>query len=194
VVYDVGANIGYVSLLLARAVGPGGRVLAFEALPANLDRLKANLALNPEAPVTPLGLAVVDASRPVEFLTHASGAMGKAAGSAGRRDEAYGAPLRVEGVSLDEFIYTQLNPLPQAVKVDIEGGEVLALPGMRRLLREGRPLVFLELHGPEAARAAWDEFTAAGYALFRMTDGERIGSFEAMEWKAYVVGRGNASE
>jgi FkbM family methyltransferase len=189
VAYDVGANIGYVSLLLARAVGPQGRVFAFEALPANLDRIRANLALNPQAAVAPLGMAVIDGNRPVEFLTHASGAMGKAAGSAGRKDETYGAAIQVPGISLDEFIYTQLNPLPQVVKIDIEGGEVLALPGMRRLLRGGRPLVFLELHGPEAARAAWDELTAAGYHLSRMDNGAHILSFETLDWKAYVVAK-----
>ncbi len=189
VVYDVGANIGYVSLLLARAVGPQGRVFSFEALPANLERIRANLALNPQAMVSAIGMAVIDGDRPVEFLTHASGAMGKAAGSAGRKDETYGATIQVPGISLDEFIYTQSNPLPQVVKIDIEGGEVLALPGMRRLLREARPLIFLELHGPEAARAAWDELTAASFHLFRMDNGAHIPSFETLDWKAYVVAK-----
>ncbi|MBI2331372.1 MAG: FkbM family methyltransferase, partial [Chloroflexi bacterium] len=46
--YDVGAHIGYISLLLARAVSPSGRVFAFEPLPANLERLQANLTLNPD--------------------------------------------------------------------------------------------------------------------------------------------------
>jgi FkbM family methyltransferase len=189
VVYDVGANIGYVSLLFARAVGSSGGVFAFEALPANLERLKGNLALNAWAKVVPLGLAVVDAVRPVEFLTHASTSMGKAAGSAGRKEESYGETLRVEGTCLDEFIYTQGNPLPQAVKIDIEGGEVMALPGMRRLLREGKPLIFLELHGPDAARVAWDELSAAGYRLYRMDNGEPIHTLAGLDWKAYVIGK-----
>jgi FkbM family methyltransferase len=189
VVYDVGANIGYVSLLFARAVAPAGRVFAFEALPANVERIRKNLALNPNAPLSVVSKAVVEACHPVEFLTHASTSMGKAAGSAGREDQAYGPTLRVEGVSLDEFAYTQSNPLPQVVKVDIEGGEVLALPGMRRILREAGPLVLLELHGHAAAEAAWDELTAAGYELFKMIDGEHIPALEALDWKAYVVAR-----
>ncbi len=45
-VYDVGANIGYISLLLARRVGETGHVYAFEALPANLERLRLNLELS----------------------------------------------------------------------------------------------------------------------------------------------------
>lgn len=189
VLYDVGANVGYVSLLFARSAGPKGQVYAFEALPANLERIRRNLELNPQASVRAIGMAVVDAIRPVEFLTHPSGAMGKAAGSAGRKQEAYGASIQVKGISLDEFIYTHLNSVPQVVKIDIEGGEVLALPGMRRLLREGRPLIFLELHGPEAANTAWEELKAADYELFRMESGEWIPSLEELDWKAYVVGR-----
>lgn len=191
VVYDVGANIGYISLMFARAVGPTGQVFAFEALPANLERIRANLALNPTAPVRAVGMAVVDAARPVEFLVHSSISMGKAAGSAGRLRESYGASIEVPGISLDEFVYTQSNPLPQAVKVDIEGGEVLALPGMRRLLREGCPLIFLELHGPDAARVAWQELTTTGYRLFRMDNGEAVLTLEQLDWKAYVIARCN---
>jgi FkbM family methyltransferase len=190
VIYDVGANIGYVSLLFAKAVGASGRVFAFEALPANLERIRANLALNEWAAVTPVGMAVIDAEREVEFLTHASGAMGKAVGSAGRKEESYGVRLPVTGMSLDNYIYTHSGPLPQVVKVDIEGGEVMALPGMRRLLREGKPLVFLELHGPEAAQVAWNELNAARYHLYRMADGEAIQSLAELDWKAYVIAKG----
>ena len=70
------------------------------------------------------------------------------AGSAGR-DDRYESEVNVLGISLDEFVYGQGNPPPQVVKMDIEGGEVLALPGMRRVLTEARPLMLMELHGPE---------------------------------------------
>jgi FkbM family methyltransferase len=188
-VYDVGANIGYVSLLFAQAVNPGGRVIAFEALPANLERIRRNLTLNPAARIQPVGMAVVETARSVEFLVHSSGAMGKAAGSAGRKQELYASTLQIPGISLDEFIYTQSNPVPQVVKVDIEGGEVLALPGMKRLLSEARPLIFLELHGPEAARAAWETLTTARYRLFKMETGEPIPTLDTLDWKAYVIAR-----
>ncbi len=98
----------------------------------------------------------------MRFLVHASGGMGKAAGSAGREDQ-YQSEISVPGISLDEFVYGQGNPPPQVVKMDIEGGEVLALPGMRRVLAEARPLMLMELHGPESSRAAWETLTAAGY-------------------------------
>ncbi len=190
VIYDVGANIGYVSLLLAQATGEGGQVFAFEALPANVERLRRNLDLNGMTRrVTVVHAAVTQASGPVRFLVHESGGMGKAAGSAGREDR-YQDEIVVPGLSLDEFVFEQGHPAPQAVKMDIEGGEVLALPGMRRLLTEARPLLLMELHGPESARTAWDVLSAADYQICWMQRGfPLVPSLEAMGWKAYIVAR-----
>jgi FkbM family methyltransferase len=190
VAYDVGANIGYISILLARRAGEKGRVLAFEALPANLERLRQNLALNDMgAQVRVVEAAVMDHSGPAQFLVGPSGGMGKAAGSAGRQTEDKQA-ISVTGLALDDFVHAQGNPAPQVVKMDIEGGELLALPGMRRLLRETHPLILLELHGPEAARMAWDELSRAGYHICRMEAGyPTVDSVEALDWKAYIVAK-----
>jgi FkbM family methyltransferase len=190
VIFDVGANIGYVSLLLAKAAGEGGRVFAFEALPSNVAQLRRNVALNGmEGRVTVVDRAVTQASAPVRFFVHASGGMGKAAGSAGRDDQ-YQSEVTVPGTSLDEFVYGEGNPPPQVVKMDIEGGEVLALPGMRRILSEAPPLMLMELHGPESSRAAWETLTGAGYEVCWMRPGYPVvPSLEAMGWKAYIVAK-----
>ncbi|MBN2388786.1 MAG: FkbM family methyltransferase [Anaerolineales bacterium] len=191
VAYDVGANIGYVSLLLAQAVGAAGRVFAFEALPDNLERLRRNLELNGlAARVTVVAGAVTGSAGPVRFFVHTSGGMGKAEGSVGRQDEAYQSAIEVPGLALDEFVYGQGNPAPQVIKMDIEGGEVLALPGSRRILTEARPLMLMELHGPESARSAWETLTAAGYRVCWMERGyPAVPSPERLDWKAYIVAR-----
>ncbi len=190
IIFDVGANIGYVSLLLAKAAGPTGKVFAFEALPSNVEQLRRNVVFNGmEARVAVVAEAVTQAPGPVRFLVHASGGMGKAAGSAGRDDQ-YQSEVTVPGISLDEFVYGQGNPPPQVVKMDIEGGEVMALPGMRRVLAEARPLMLMELHGPESSRVAWEALTAAGYEICWMRPGcPVVPSLEAMGWKAYIVAR-----
>jgi FkbM family methyltransferase len=187
--YDVGANIGYITVMLAQAVGAAGRVFSFEALPANVERLRSNVALNPLANVTAIHAAVVALPSPVKFLLHASHGMGKATGSAGR-DESYSGTIEVPGITLDHFVYEQGYPPPDVIKMDIEGGETLALPGAARTLRKARPLIFLELHGESAARTAWEELTAAGYTLHQMKPGcPRITSLAELNWKAYVVGQ-----
>jgi FkbM family methyltransferase len=190
VVYDVGANIGYVSLLLARSAGEKGKVYAFEALPSNVDQLRRNVELNGMgARITVVPKAVTQVSGPVCFLVHASGAMGKAVGSAGRED-LYQSEITMDGISLDDFVYGQGNPPPQVVKMDIEGGEVMALPGMARLLAEARPLMLMELHGPNSSKLAWETLTAAGYEICWMHPGfPVISSLREMGWKTYIIAR-----
>lgn len=188
VAYDVGANIGYVSLLLAEKLGDLGKIFAFEALPDNLERLHTHIEINGLASrVSVIPGAVAATSKPVRFLVGPSGAMGKAEGSAGRT-EGHRESIEVPGIALDDFVYRDGNPIPRVVKMDIEGGEVLALPGMLRLLTEAHPLILLELHGPEAARVAWDTLIAAGYQICRMERGyPRVASLDELDWKAYLV-------
>jgi FkbM family methyltransferase len=187
--YDLGANVGYVSLLMAKQVGLEGQVTSFEPLPANIARFQQNLALNQSrVRVTLVQAAVVEADRLVTFLTGRSAAMGKVAGVPGRDQAAYAAEVQVTGVALDTYLAEVGGQPPDVIKIDIEGGEVLALPGMRGLLRNSPPLIFLELHGPEAARTAWEELSAAGYQICRMQPGyPRVEAVEELNWKAYLV-------
>jgi len=188
VVYDVGANIGYISLMAARQAGESGRVFSFEALPANITRLKQNVALNDfQKQIRVVHAAVVDKAGEVAFFTHTSGAMGKAQGSAGR-DEQYTQTIKVTGIALDDFVFQQGNPPPEVIKMDIEGGEGMALTGMPRLLKEARPALLIELHGQEAARQVWDCLKANRFELRYMHAGSApILSLEELDWKAYVI-------
>jgi FkbM family methyltransferase len=190
-VYDVGANIGYVSMLLAHATRPNGQIFAFEALPANIERIRANVALNDlKDRVHLVPQAVADRSGELTFYVHESVGMGKVVGSAGRPGEQYQGEIRVPSVSLDEFVYQHGHPAPDVVKMDIEGGEVLALPGMKRILNEHHPLLLLELHGPESERVAWQTLAKAGYRLREMSPGyPSIESPEQLGWKAYLIAR-----
>lgn len=191
VAYDVGANIGYISLLFARAVGKTGRVFAFEALPENVERLKRNVALNAFSErVTVVSAALVYQAGPVEFLIGPSGGMGKVQGSAGRQQFEYRQSITVTGISLDAFVYRHGNPAPQIIKMDIEGGEVLALPGMCEVLAKERPLVLLELHGPEAAQVAWETLTSMDYHVQSIAPGyPLVIGLNSLDWKAYLLAR-----
>lgn len=188
VVYDVGANIGYISLMAAKLCGQAGRVFAFEALPKNAERLASNVGLNGLCDrVTLVQAAVTGQTGEIAFLTHASGAMGKVSGSAGR-EEQYGETLRVAAIALDDYVFQSGHPAPQVVKMDIEGGEGLALRGMSRLLRENRPTLLIELHGQDAARQVWEILRANHYQICQMTKTmPEILSLDDLGWKAYIV-------
>ena len=190
VLYDIGANIGYISLTMARFCGKGGKVFSFEALPANLRRLKENISLNNlDSIIHVLPKAVIDMTHPVKFLAHSSTSMGKAEGSAGRAEE-YDQEITVEGLTLDDFVYKQKQPSPDIIKMDIEGGEVLAVKGMKRLLAECKPILLIELHGEEAAKSVWDALTEAEYSIMEMHPGyPRVKFVEQLDWKAYIIAK-----
>jgi len=187
-VYDVGANVGYVSLLSAQLSGKSGKVFAFEALPANVDRLRKNVLINAlESRITVTHAAVIDSDQPVTFLTHPSGAMGKALGSDGR-DEQYDGQITVPGLALDDFVYGENHPAPDIIKMDIEGGEGKALAGMPRLLAEKKPILLIELHGEKAAHQAWDHLKQNDYSIHQMRRGyTKITQISALDWKAYII-------
>jgi hypothetical protein len=72
--------------------------------------------------------------------------------------------------------------------MDIEGGEVLALPGMSRVLEQVKPVMMLELHGPEAATVAWQTLKNAGYRICQMRPAyPQVDSIEGLDWKAYLL-------
>lgn len=189
VVYDLGANIGYFSLLAARHADES-RVYAFEALPANIERLQSNIALNPNLePIEVIPKAVAAKNGESSFLVHASGGMGKLQGSSGRQAD-YLEEIQVETLALDDFVYAERHAPPDLIKMDIEGGEGPALKGMARLLKEIRPILLIELHGPEAAQAAWQQLNEADYSLHRLgRNYPRIAGLDDLDWKSYVLGK-----
>ena len=77
----------------------------------------------------------------------------------------------VPGVALDGYAFELDHPKPDAIKMDIEGGEVLAIKGVERILQEIRPLLLVELHGHEAARAVWESLARHHYTIYRMQPG-----------------------
>ena len=188
VVYDVGANVGYVSLLSARLSGESGKIFAFEPLPANVNRLRKNVLINAlESRIIVTHAAVIDTVQPVTFLTHPSGAMGKALGSAGR-DEQYNGRITVPGLALDAFVYDENHPTPDIIKMDIEGGEGRALAGMPRILAEKRPILLIELHGEKAARQVWNHLRQHNFSVHQMKRGyPKVTSISARDWKAYII-------
>jgi FkbM family methyltransferase len=189
VVFDLGANIGYVSLSLAKSVGKKGKVFAFEPLPENQERFMKNLALNPDLRVELILKAVADVSGKSVFLIHSSGGMGKVSRSNGRNIR-YEKTIEVDCISIDDFVLTQGNPKPDLIKVDVEGGEGLALQGMGKLIRETKPLFVIELHGKEAASRVWEILMSSGYTIRKLRRGyPKISDLSALDWKSYILAR-----
>jgi FkbM family methyltransferase len=144
--FDVGANVGYFATLIARAA-PASRVFAFEPIPANVAASQLNLELNRLENVQVFELAVGDHSAATTLLeAHYSG--GSALESAGRPPD-FKSARQVHMVSLDDCVAAGVLPMPQLVKIDVEGAEVQVLKGMTNILKLSRPTLIYELDGPD---------------------------------------------
>jgi len=159
VVYDIGANEGYVSLSLAKQVGPGGRVIAFEPIPKNLSLLRKNVADNRLANVRVLDMAASNASG--ETVLRIAGNYSMASMVWHRQDEG-AVEVVAKTVALDEPAAAGEIPPPHFVKIDVEGAEAMVLEGMRGLLANSKPILFVECS--DAGREfSWELLTRMGY-------------------------------
>lgn len=139
VFWDVGANVGFYSLLASKLVG-WGKVFAFEPVPRNLAYLREHLALNRVANVQVLGIAVSDKNGCANFETEESGFMGHLSGEGG---------IAVPTATLDSLVDDSAVLPPDYVKMDIEGAELMALRGANQTFHRFRPVLFLATHGRE---------------------------------------------
>lgn len=134
---DIGAHVGYMSLVAAGAVGPTGRGIALEPAPGNFELLQANLAGNGASQVVAIPAAAWKETGPVtftldEFNTGDHRAYARPAGET----------MEVAGYALDDVIPDDLQI--DVVKVDAQGTDHLALQGMAKTLARCRPVLLVE--------------------------------------------------
>ena len=158
-VYDIGANVGYVSLSFAKWVGPRGRVIAFEPVPSNVNSLRENIKINRLDNIQLLDLAASDRCgeaviRIAENLSTAS--------MVWHRHDPLSVELAIKTVSIDELVDSGSLDSPTFVKIDVEGAEGSVLTGMRRTVAACRPVLFIECS--DAGREiTWSLLQELGY-------------------------------
>ncbi len=123
-VYDIGANMGYVSLSLAKRVGLSGQVIAFEPVPQNIDLLRTNIENNQLRNVQVFEVAASD--RCGEGVIRISENLSTAS-LIWHRNSPSAVELVVQTVAIDDLVEARDLPEPKFVKVDVEGAEGLAL-------------------------------------------------------------------
>ncbi|MEZ4595202.1 MAG: FkbM family methyltransferase [Chloroflexota bacterium] len=139
---DVGANIGYYTLLAASRLGPTGKIFAFEPGSANCALLQKSVAHNGFGIVQLFPNAVADTTRTVGLRMDDSNGVIEATNPSEAME-------MVTAVPLDEALADQ--PRIDVIKMDIEGAEGLALRGAIQLLRQHRPVLFTEFRPPSIA-------------------------------------------
>lgn len=158
---DVGANVGAFTIPFAYAVGPTGTVLAFEPLPDNVKRLRANVELNRLSNVRIEAQAVGDREGVAELRMSADPAYGSITDIDVQRG--VGTSVSVPVTRLDEFWASLQRPEVSVLKIDVEGGEADVLLGASGLLVSQHPAILVEANAPDQLEAVSALLGKIGY-------------------------------
>ncbi|MCU0433455.1 MAG: FkbM family methyltransferase [Bacteroidia bacterium] len=178
VFFDIGANIGLMSLLAAERVQFIGDVVAFEPVQSTYEKLRHNISLNPHLKnIETVRIALSDQNGEQEIYLTGSG-----------RD-AWNSLVPAEGMQSETIVTARLDelmkdealelPRPSLMKIDVEGWEIHVLRGATETLRQYRPVMLIEFTAAnlEAAGAGCrqlaDEVIAHGYTLHEYNPGTR---------------------
>ncbi len=180
--YDIGANIGFFSIIGALLVLPEGHVYAFEPVPQNALRIQMNAQLNDFHHVSVIEKAVADSSRDGELILadHPAGAV---LASAGAPPDATHA-IAIQLVAIDDLVMKNKLQPPTVVKIDVEGAEIEVLLGMSATIKKFSPVIIYEIDDGEIQKfeeknRRCEEFlTARGYKIQLLEE-----SYPGAKWR-----------
>ena len=164
VVYDVGANIGFFSLLAARFAGAAGKVFAFEPDPDNAERIRQHAHANGITCVSVIPSPVWSSNVRVFFArsaSHSTRLVGAVQTSPNGSEGFY-----QDAITLDQF--AKIHVPPTFLKMDIEGGETEALAGASEIFNNIRPVLLLEVHSADAEQFVRNWLNQRGYTYERL--------------------------
>lgn len=176
IVLDIGAHIGYYTLMAARRVGKNGKVYAFEPSKDNCLLLSKNLKINGFKNVILVNKAVAQSTKKAKFfLSRVSSGMHSLIDI----DHVGENNTEVDTISLDDF-FTK-TPKVSVIKMDIEGGEYDALEGMTRLLSKSKHLSIFAEFSPfsikkaqKSPRQFLELLKSYGFKLFSIDETQKL--------------------
>ena len=146
---DIGANIGYYTVIASRLVGEFGRVFAFEPDSRNYSYLQRNVEANRLRNVEIIEKAATDRNGTAPFIRDPGGAEGWVA-----NEERGPNRITVQTTTLDHFFRSEGWPSIDMAKMDVEGSEKSVLEGMRGVIeRNPRMLLIMEFNRATLERA-----------------------------------------
>ena len=184
VVVDVGAHIGYFSLLAARLVGAAGKVYAFEPAPANFRLLTKNVDLNGLRNIIAVNKAVSDrVGESILFLQPGTLGHSLFPETLGKGETS----IKVESITLDRFFADENWPHVDLVKIDAEGAEPAVVNGMAELLKRNPSIKLVFEYIPMLLNRVGQDhqellikLEASGFRLWNITDGEGLSHLQCL--------------
>jgi len=163
---EVGANIGYYTLLESKVIGDSGKVVAVEPSPENFEKLKQNLSLSNVKNVLPFNFACGDKNGKIKFL------ISEKSNRCTTLDENYLATpsdniIEVPVKKIDDFLNENKIEKVDFIRMDVEGYERQIIKGMEKTLDKYNPMIQIEVHKkfmPENhTKELFEEFQKRGY-------------------------------
>ena len=183
---DVGANIGYFSLLASSLVGPRGKVFSVEASPSIFQKLQANIAMNKSANIAAFNMAASDREGTLSIYLGSDHNLGSTttvasvASNGGQKLEAV-----IPAGPLPAIIGAENLLKARMIKIDVEGAEPSVIRGIGALLKEfGDETEWVIEISPGWSDQTGDEtaellasFREAGYKLYQLANDYRVGNY-----------------
>lgn len=163
IAFDVGANVGYFTLLMARCVGTRGCVVAFEPDPFVGEYLRRNIAGNQDqlgASINAVDVAIAGHSGSRPFTPGSRISRGKLVSGVG--------PLSVDVLTLEEAIGRYGYGVPQLIKIDVEGAESELLEGAVGFLATLRTTIIIEAHSQLLEKRCLEHLRRSGFHCERL--------------------------
>ena len=140
VVFDVGCLVGYFTCLASELVGEEGAVHAFEIDKNCLPLIEKSVALNNYKNITLNNLAVCDHNGEHSITQFDRLKLGEMLSTKNQKNT-----VKVKAITIDQYIVDS-GVVPDLVKIDVEGSEMLVLKGMYQLLLKGKTKLVIEVH------------------------------------------------
>lgn len=140
VLFDIGAHVGWYSLLGSALVGEKGRVFSFEPFARNMAFLRLHLGINRVHNVTPMSVAISNADGMSLFQAGADSFTGQLSSGEGKA---------IRTATLDNLVFVGGLPMPDVLKIDAEGAEHDILCGASKILGQRHPSLLLATHSNE---------------------------------------------
>ena len=164
--YDVGAHIGFFSLIAGKAAGPSGRVIAIEPDPSNGSILRANAGKNNFPQIRIIQAAAWSGTGTLCFeRSNAASSRMEGRISDDRDTNREAEIVQVKGIALDDLVFRQGLPVPDFLKIDVEGAESETLKGAKQIFRTCKPLLLCEVHDASNHRFVESWLAACGYRI-----------------------------
>jgi FkbM family methyltransferase len=155
-IVDVGAHVGYFTMIMAKKVGSSGAIHSFEPRDLNRNFLKRHIRSNGISNVTVYSQCVGDQYGKVMFEERTGTGTGHISSDGN---------VEVDMVTLDGMVAEGKIPVPDMLKIDVEGAEILVLNGARETISSRKPKMVLAVHSDELERQCREILEPLGYTF-----------------------------